>query len=901
MRAAAKTLASIAVTVAAAFALPAAAAATPIPVTTELDVTGADSECSLREAIESSNANSNVNDCPDGEGANPDTITLPADTYVLTQTGANEPQNVTGDLDLNHAGGAGPVVIDGAGAGTTTIQGMGDRILELHTGADVTVQELRITGGDFVAGAGGGSGGAIVAANSSLSLDAVTMDANEIASGAASVSGGAVASNGGTLGITDSRIVDNDATYTAAAGGGSVTGGGLLISGTATTISRSTISGNDVTTQNSGHILRGGAIEIEGATDPLAIRDSTISNNTLTGAATQTGAGLSWRDVSGANDLLTIENSTFSGNTAASSFGGAIFINDGTIAIAHVTIAGNSATFGDGIAYGAGDGTAEIRNSVIVEGGSNECFVSGPPFTSLGHNIEQGAADDCGLAGTGDQLADPALGPLADNGGPTQTRAIAPGSPALDNVPNAFCVGGTLANDQRGVPRPFDGDGDTLLDCDTGAYEYATCAGATVNVVGTGGPDALIGTPDPDGILALGGSDQITAGGGVDRVCGGSQNDTFVEDEDATAQDILLGEAGSDTITLAGLPAAAYTVEVGTTGTGPSGTPGSDQLTSIENAIGSSGNDTLRETLNDNSENSLQGELGNDILVGGGADDQLDGGGDGATPAIGATLGDFASFIGVSGVTASLLAGTATEGAEIDTFVGGTIENLLGSGQADTLTGDGGPNGIGGGFGNDDINGLGGDDTLDGQAGAADEILFAGAPGPVTATFQDSPTLGSATGFGTDILNDFEVMSGSAFGDTLTGAGGADELIGLAGADTLTGLGAADTLRGGTEADDFQAQDGIADTIDCTGGGLDTGAFDVAPVETYVGCADSDGDGVVDFLDTCPTQAGPAPGCPLPPPTQAPPVATPAAQTVKKCKRGRKLKKGKCVKKKRKK
>lgn len=64
----------------------------------------------------------------------------------------------------------------------------------------------------------------------------------------------------------------------------------------------------------------------------------------------------------------------------------------------------------------------------------------------------------------------PLLAPLADNGGPTLTHALLTGSPAIDSGPNAAAV--CPATDQRGAPRPMDGDGDGQAVCDIGAFEY---------------------------------------------------------------------------------------------------------------------------------------------------------------------------------------------------------------------------------------------------------------------------------------------------------------------------------------------------------------------------------------------------------------------------------------------
>ena len=60
------------------------------------------------------------------------------------------------------------------------------------------------------------------------------------------------------------------------------------------------------------------------------------------------------------------------------------------------------------------------------------------------------------------------LGPLADNGGSTETHDLLPGSPAIDAANDASCP----AADQRGAARPFDGDGDGMAHCDIGAVEF---------------------------------------------------------------------------------------------------------------------------------------------------------------------------------------------------------------------------------------------------------------------------------------------------------------------------------------------------------------------------------------------------------------------------------------------
>ncbi len=93
---------------------------------------------------------------------------------------------------------------------------------------------------------------------------------------------------------------------------------------------------------------------------------------------------------------------------------------------------------------------------------------------SLGYNLISHYAPPCGISGgTQDKLNMAGLtGPLQNNGGPTFTNALLPGSPAIDAGNPVTCtdnLGATLHNDQRGYPRPANGTGTTR--CDIGAFE----------------------------------------------------------------------------------------------------------------------------------------------------------------------------------------------------------------------------------------------------------------------------------------------------------------------------------------------------------------------------------------------------------------------------------------------
>src|SRR5207249_2441802 len=130
----------------------------------------------------------------------------------------------------------------------------------------------------------------------------------------------------------------------------------------------------------------------------------TISGFTIrNGHAGNAGGGIDNEDGS----TLTVTNCTVSGNTAG--LGGGIF-NGGPLTIGSITVSGNSAANGGGI-YNSGGGTATSTNS----------------------NFSGNTAAPGVLTGPGDQInTNPMLGPLQNNGGPTFTHALLPGSPAIN-------------------------------------------------------------------------------------------------------------------------------------------------------------------------------------------------------------------------------------------------------------------------------------------------------------------------------------------------------------------------------------------------------------------------------------------------------------------------------------
>ena len=138
--------------------------------------------------------------------------------------------------------------------------------------------------------------------------------------------------------------------------------------------------------------------------------------------------------------------------------------------------------------------------------------------TSLGHNLDSDGT--CGLNGPEDlsNVVDPILGPLADNGGPTLTIALLPGSPAIDAGDDSVLgAPHNLATYQRGPSFPrLQG-----THVDIGAYEAAPavvyqCRGLDATIVGTDGPAIILGSTGDDVIVALGGDDTVLV---VQRFC----------------------------------------------------------------------------------------------------------------------------------------------------------------------------------------------------------------------------------------------------------------------------------------------------------------------------------------------------------------------------------------------
>jgi hypothetical protein len=207
----------------------------------------------------------------------------------------------------------------------------------------------------------------------------------------------------------------------------------------------------------------GGGIDHLGGN--LTVERSSISNNTANGLLDLNGDGGA---IQNGGTLLTITNSTISKNNGVAS-GGAIDDDVAATTITDSTIANNTAGADAGGAIADTDANETFKNTIVAK---NTDSVAGTasdncqgPGTSQGNNLED--LNTCGFNQTTDMIdiADPKLGLLANNGGPTDTVALLATSPAIDSGNS------DAATDQRGVSRPLDGDINGSAIDDRGAFE----------------------------------------------------------------------------------------------------------------------------------------------------------------------------------------------------------------------------------------------------------------------------------------------------------------------------------------------------------------------------------------------------------------------------------------------
>jgi hypothetical protein len=380
---------------------------------------------SLRSALDSAN---------DRVGL--DMIVLPEGTYTLTIPGSGEDNNLGGDLDIRDS-----VIIQGAGPDKTIIDGGAlDRVFDIPKSSEsiyvfmsnLTIQNGKLTATDFRVGGGG-------------------------------------IYNGQTLTLNNVVVRNNSV---AGAGGGGIQSDHEL------TLNKVVVRGNRVEEVGYGVDRRGGGIYIRSAySGSMVMTDSIVAGN-----RGQWGAGIHTHDA-------LIERSLFTGNWAGMA-GGAI-LSVGTLQLVNATIHANTTDSGPALMVGGSGEEAKLSFCTItgnLSSGQSAVYAISPASLSLHNSILannytwENEIRNCSLssplAGATFNLEDantctfspatnlintePKLGPLQDNGGSTQTRALAAGSPAIDYVK----INTGVIVDQRGFTRPVGPW------ADIGAYEY---------------------------------------------------------------------------------------------------------------------------------------------------------------------------------------------------------------------------------------------------------------------------------------------------------------------------------------------------------------------------------------------------------------------------------------------
>ncbi|MBL9171519.1 MAG: hypothetical protein JNN07_27550 [Verrucomicrobiales bacterium] len=339
-------------------------------------------------------------------------------------------------------------------------------------------------------------------------------------------SGGAVCQFGGRAEILDSEFLSNGAVGTKPSGVGH--GAGLSTVRGETHVVRGRFFGNFISGvlnyyavhpfySTAGSAGFGGGIFSQDAS--LLVSNSLVASNIIKGvsgsvsseyisSASLVGGG----GISVIGGAATLEGSTITGNSVqtgndaysvispllyrgGSALGGGLHAQSATLWIRSCTIVQNRAFGGmgsyvdglphtyDSLGFGAGGvvndtSTVRLLETLVADNLGGPSTNSSPDFhgviSSLGSNLVESTNGNHGWSVTDLLLVDPKLGPLQHNGGPTESHALLPGSPAIDAADAE-----PLSVDQRGFDRPIAARGDI------GAYEFGSAGIAMIQIFGS--------------------------------------------------------------------------------------------------------------------------------------------------------------------------------------------------------------------------------------------------------------------------------------------------------------------------------------------------------------------------------------------------------------------------------
>ena len=369
--------------------------------------------CTLRAAIMEANALGGSHN-----------IALPTEVYILDNVGEDEDQSATGDLDIH----ADILIINGTTDKPLINGNSTDRIFDIHAGGALEIDNITLIGGranssDTVRG-----GAFNVRADGSLLLQRALVSLN------LANQGGAIYSDGGVR-IVESDLLNNiivaEEIQPEFSDGAAIFNRGFLI------IERSTLRSNG---------------RVPGFEDPISTVEFAVHS----------------REGFVANPGVIIGNSTLFDNTNG------VFSDGVPTFITHSTLVNNNQL---GLRFlpdldALGDVQLTVEQSVLY-GHDSDCngLDSGQDEFDLAFNINASSDDSCGFTGFNDfeNIAYPFFGSLDSHGGPTPTLMPRSGGILIDPV-GASC--GTLSDDQRGQPRPVDGNTIGGALCDIGAVEF---------------------------------------------------------------------------------------------------------------------------------------------------------------------------------------------------------------------------------------------------------------------------------------------------------------------------------------------------------------------------------------------------------------------------------------------
>ena len=392
------------------------------------------------------------------------------------------------------------LTVDGPGAGSVAVSGSNkSRVFQIDSEATVSLSGLTIEDGAATTEGGG------IRNVGNVTLTDVVLSNNAVTTGPGGGAFGGGLANEATATVTDSTVTNNRATstgYGAGAAGIYNDDGTLTVSGTLITdnvadatrhgdalgggisngngnvsVSTSTLSDNKAkgTYGTYGGGIDDGSYGIGNGT--LTISDSAISGNSATGTyyGPESGGGADGGGLSNYG-AVSITDSTLADNTATTNgtFGvggsGGALVNFGTMTVVAATIAGNAANDGSASAASIASGGTSLTvvASIVALGSGTECYQAGAPIADAGYNIDDDGSCGFSSANNSQPGVNPELGPLRNNGGPTETLNPHADSPALNQIPIGTNVNGiTLcpSTDQRAVSRP------QLAACDIGSVE----------------------------------------------------------------------------------------------------------------------------------------------------------------------------------------------------------------------------------------------------------------------------------------------------------------------------------------------------------------------------------------------------------------------------------------------